>query len=96
MGSSSATATRIYFGIDTVIPCVLIVHEFVSSVLTHAFPNRMRGELWIPLQRTSDGECVLTVRDIGIGMPAGFDPRMTRSLGLRLVHDLTMSPTGAS
>jgi two-component sensor histidine kinase len=38
----------------------------------------------------------MTIRDNGIGLPAGFDPRTARSLGLKLVNFLAKHQLRAS
>ena len=41
------------------------------------------------LLHLKDGEQVLTVADDGIGLPAGFHPRKSQSLGMHLIRSLT-------
>ncbi len=73
----------ISLGIDTAIPCGLIINELVSNALEHAFPDR-EGEIRIALH-SYDSETELIVADNGVGMPEDVDFRDTDSLGLRLV-----------
>ena len=81
--------TPVAFGLDTAIPCALIVNELVSNALKYAFPDGHPGEIVIRL-RSEDGRCVqLEVADNGVGLPAGFDWQQSPSLGLRLVRLLT-------
>ena len=57
--------------------------------MKHAFPNRRRGEVRVEVQLVSGGPAVcLRVADNGVGLPADFDLRQSRSLGLQLVSDL--------
>jgi PAS domain S-box-containing protein len=74
-----------YLGIDTAIPCGLIVSELVSNCLKHAFPKGKKGEIRINLRQKSDRQFSLQVWDNGIGFPQGLDFRHTGSLGLQLV-----------
>jgi two-component sensor histidine kinase len=74
--------------IDTAIPCGLIVTELVSNSLKHAFPGGRGGEVAVSLQSDDQGEYCLTVRDNGVGLPPGLDPRESPSLGLQLVGTL--------
>jgi PAS domain S-box-containing protein len=74
---------NVFFDIDTAIPCGLIVNELLSNCLKYAFPGEA-GEIAISVRR--DGEnCVLTVRDNGIGFPEDLDIHDTESLGLEIV-----------
>lgn len=78
-----------YLGIDTAIPCGLIISELVTNSLKYAFPNGRRGEIYIGLAPHDDGHLRLEVSDTGVGLPEGFDWRDTDSLGLQLVSTLT-------
>ncbi|MBU7025852.1 MAG: PAS domain S-box protein [Theionarchaea archaeon] len=70
-------------GVDTAIPCGLIINELVSNSLKHAFPDR-KGEIKIALHSV-DGTIELTVSDNGVGIPDTIDFRNAETLGLRLV-----------
>ncbi len=77
----------ILLGVDTAIPCGLIINELVSNSLKHAFPNK-QGEIFVNLHR-DNGKFTLIVRDNGVGFPEQLDFRNTDSLGLQLVCTLT-------
>ena len=77
------------FGIDTAIPCGLIVNELVSNSLKHAFPKGRDGEIKISLRTLEEGDIELIVSDNGVGIPKDLDFRNTESLGLRLITNLT-------
>jgi PAS domain S-box-containing protein len=79
--------------INKAIPIGLIINELVSNSLKHAFPEGKPGELSITV--ISDGEAiVMIVRDTGPGIPADFDWRNTKSLGLQLVISLVEQLNG--
>jgi PAS domain S-box-containing protein len=80
---------EIHLAVDTAIPCGLIINELVSNALKYAFPGSRRGEIGIDLVPSGEGNLTLTVRDNGIGFPAGQDFRNTTSLGMQLVVNLT-------
>src|SRR5262249_43798648 len=63
------TGTDVYLGVDTAIPCALIVNELVCNSLRHAFPDDRHGEIAIDFRTDARG-LMLTVRDNGIGFPA--------------------------
>lgn len=79
----------IHLGISLAIPCSLIINELVTNCLKHAFPGDRCGVVRVVFRRDADGDYVLTVQDDGVGLPPGFDPRTTSSLGLQLVLNLT-------
>ena len=74
---------NISLGVDTAIPCGLIINELVSNSLKHAFPDG-KGEITVTLQ-VFNGDITLTVSDNGIGIPEDIDFRKTKTLGLHLV-----------
>jgi two-component sensor histidine kinase len=80
-------ANDIYLGVDTAVPCGLMVNELVSNCLKHAFPGGRGGEIRIKL-RSDDDTFTLTVSDNGVGFPEGLDFQNTESLGLRLINTL--------
>ncbi len=82
-------------GMDTAIPCGLIINELVSNALEHAFPGENGGEILIDLRPAGDRMFELRVWDDGIGLPSDLDWRNASSLGLRLVSDLTRQLDGS-
>jgi PAS domain S-box-containing protein len=75
--------------IDLAIPCGLIINEVISNSLKYAFPGNIQGTIFVDLQLDRANNYILTVGDDGIGLPENFDYRNTKSLGLRLVCNLT-------
>lgn len=88
------TVDAVYLGIDTAIPCGLMITELVSNSLKHAFPQGREGEIHIDLRAHPDKKYVLTVQDDGVGFPSEVDHRTTSSLGLQIVHALTRQLDG--
>ncbi len=96
----------ITLGMDTAVPCGLIINELVSNSLKHAFKDGASGEVHIVMVRAkppSNGSergngqkwYTLTVSDNGKGFPEGLDFRTFDSLGLKLVCALTEQLSGA-
>jgi len=77
-------------------PAGLIVNELVTNSLKHAFPKDtianhtdQKDPCTVGIQLTKEnGLYQLTVYDNGVGLPAGFDPLIAKSLGLKLVNFL--------
>jgi len=83
----------VFFGIDTAIPCGLIVNELITNSLKYAFPDGRAGEIELKLFRVGEGDrgegiYSMTVRDNGIGIPAELDLKGVKTLGLYLVNTL--------
>ncbi|MBD2516523.1 PAS domain S-box protein [Nostoc sp. FACHB-973] len=82
-------------GLDTAIPCSLIIHELVSNSLKYAFPQGRNGSIYIELHQSHDNNLILRVSDDGIGLPSDFDFKKIGSLGLQLVDALTSQLAGS-
>jgi len=102
----AVAAEGITLGMDTAVPCGLIINELVSNSLKHAFPSGGSGEIRVELsrcQRPADTETqaeggnwyCLDVLDNGIGFPEDLDFRKTESLGLKIVCTLTSQLNGS-
>jgi PAS domain S-box-containing protein len=76
------------FGVDTAIPCGLILNELISNSLKHAFPEERKGIISVSLSAGEGGGLKFVVGDDGVGFPPGIDFRTAGSLGLRLVNML--------
>jgi len=81
-------AENVLLGIDSAIPCGLIINELVSNSLKHAFPEYESGEINILIHSTDEDMIELSIGDNGIGIPEDLDFRRTESLGLRIVNVL--------
>jgi len=80
-------APAINVNIDTAIPVGLMVNELISNAIKYAFPEDRKGEIVIDIKKDKN-DIFLIVRDNGVGIPAEFDWRNAKSLGLRLVISL--------
>lgn len=78
----------ISLGVETAIPCGLIINELISNALRHAFPEGREGEIDITFRSSDEDKIELIISDNGIGIPTNFDIRNTKSLGLHLVNIL--------
>ncbi|HET9821389.1 MAG TPA: histidine kinase dimerization/phosphoacceptor domain -containing protein [Burkholderiaceae bacterium] len=82
-------------GVETAIPLGLVVNELIGNAYKHAFPDARRGSVSVSLRRTEAGSATIVVRDDGVGVPAGFDPAASPSLGMQLVVSLTEQLEGS-
>ena len=74
--------------IDAAIPCGLILNEFISNALKHAFPGGRRGSISIRLSRGDSRRIRLVVGDDGVGLPPGFDPHRDGHMGMQNIFGL--------
>lgn len=79
---------EVMMGLETAIPCGLIVSELVTNTLKYAFPHQEEGEFRIELHAYEDGFYELMISDNGVGIPENFDLDETETLGLQLVKSL--------
>jgi len=75
-------------GIDTSIPCGLIINELLSNSLKHAFPENRRGEIKIDIRSAEAGAIEMIYGDNGIGLPESFDFRKSTGFGFQMIVDL--------
>lgn len=78
----------VLLGIDTAIPCGLIINELVTNAYKHGFPQGGPGQVALSFERLADGRLRLEVADTGRGIAAEIDLQKTRSLGMQLVNTL--------
>jgi len=71
------------------VPIGLILNEAVTNCVKYAFPDeRARGNVDVEMIQRAERVC-LTIRDDGVGLPEGFDIRVTASLGMSLIKGLS-------
>jgi len=63
----------------------LVLAELVHNAIEHGLAGSDEGTVAVEMRRL-DEEFVLTVRDNGVGLPAGFDLSSTANLGLEIVR----------
>ncbi|MEO5359673.1 MAG: PAS domain S-box protein [Nitrospirota bacterium] len=84
----------IHVGIDTAIPCGLIINELFTNIIKYAFKGRDRGEISIRLSEAGLDMLELIIGDNGVGMPEGIEIGKTKSLGLKVVTILSKQLRG--
>lgn len=76
---------EVFLGVDTAIPCGLVISELVTNAFKYAYPDGKGGEILIKLRGCAPGLYQLSVSDQGIGLPSDFDIQQSETLGLQLV-----------
>ncbi len=79
---------EIQFAADRAILVALVINELVLNAGKHAYPNSSGGSIWVRVVRTETGLVLISVRDEGVGLSAGFDPLTSKRLGSRLINAL--------
>jgi PAS domain S-box-containing protein len=81
-------------GINSVVPCGLIINELVSNCLKHAFAKGEKGNILIQLRSVREKRLTLLIEDDGLGLPEDVDLESRGSLGLNLVRALVKQLDG--
>lgn len=80
---------EVSLGMDTMIPCGIIVAELVTNSLKYGFPDNRNGEVKISLHELASNKISLVVADNGIGVTDSQAFTSKKTLGLQLVETLT-------
>jgi two-component sensor histidine kinase len=92
--SAEYNLTGISLGIDTAIPCGLIINELLTNCLKYAFPDVRKGKILIEMKKNENDTISLILKDDGIGMPDNFDMANPPSMGMQLVLTLVKQMDG--
>lgn len=84
----------VHLGIDTAVPCGLILNELISNSLKHAFPGDREGRILVRVEKLPDGSLRMVVADDGVGLPSDIGFWSTKTLGIRLVRSLVRQLDG--
>jgi two-component sensor histidine kinase len=80
---------EIHFAADRAILVALIINELVSNAGKYAYPDGPEGSIWVRVAQAEKHAVSVSVRDEGVGLPAGFNPTTSKRLGTRLVNALS-------
>jgi PAS domain S-box-containing protein len=87
-------AGEVFLGLDQAVPAGLIAEELLTNSLKFAFPGKGKAGRIVLRQELVGDTLELSVRDDGIGLPAGLDPKQARSLGMILISMLAKQLSG--
>jgi two-component sensor histidine kinase len=78
---------------ETATALAMVLTELLQNAVEHGFPDGASGTITIVPERLA-GRLRVTVDDDGVGLPAGFDPDSSLTLGLSIVRTLVESELG--
>jgi len=78
----------INLGIDTAIPCGLVINELLSNCFKHAFPKGKKGKINVIMHSVNIDEYELIVSDNGVSVPDKLNVGNAKTFGLKLITDL--------
>lgn len=79
--------------VNSAVPLGLILNELLTNAFKHAFPGGRQGTVTVRFREDPD-RFLLRVSDDGAGMPPDFRVELSESLGMQLVHNLTLQLRG--
>lgn len=79
----------VYVDLNTAIPCGLILNELITNALKHGLKQGQTRKIFVYLQQSGDRTVTLAIGNCGDTLPVDFDLNQSRSMGLRLVTNLT-------
>ena len=85
---------NVEINIDTAIPLGLLINEIITNSLKYGFKGRNNGKLTIKLKKEKNTNYILKIGDNGIGFSDETTFRNTSSLGLKLIHKLSLQLRG--
>jgi two-component sensor histidine kinase len=92
---------NIKLGIDTAIPLGLLINEVLTNSLKYGIPDDNAGRISIRIYKALEDQeklkkpsLILEIGDDGVGFPDTVNYRNSKSLGLKLIHNLTRQLEG--
>jgi two-component sensor histidine kinase len=82
------TPKEIQFAADRAILVALIVNELILNAGRHAYPDSTGGVIRLQLVLIEHDAVSISVSDDGVGLPADFDPALSKRLGARIASGL--------
>ena len=70
------------------VPIGLILNEAVTNAMKYAFPGQADGLITITFEPGEGGLHLLSIKDNGVGLPPGFDPEKSKTLGFTLIQTM--------
>jgi two-component sensor histidine kinase len=87
--SMTCVSDKVLMSLEEAIPAGLIVDEFLTNALKHAFPEPCEdSSIKLTQSLSAEGELVIEVRDNGVGIRGDIDPQETRAMGMILIDSL--------
>ncbi len=81
--------------IDTAIPLGLLINEAVTNALKYGIVDDSKGHIFIKLRKGDYDEYLLNIGDNGVGYSETINFKTTKSLGLKLIHNLARQLRGS-
>ena len=87
--------SNIHLSLDTAIPLGLIINEIVTNSLKYAFDKGKQGHIEVDIEHLNHKRYVMRISDDGDGFANEKDFRNPKTLGLQLIHSLSLQLNGS-
>lgn len=81
--------------IDTIIPLGLIINETITNALKYGITEDYKGKILVSVKKIGDNRYEMFLGDNGIGYSEEINPKTTKSLGLKLIYNLSRQLRGS-
>ena len=81
--------------IDTAVPLGLLINEAITNALKYGIVDDNQGHIFIKLRKGENDEYLLNIGDTGVGYSETINHKTTKSLGLKLIHNLARQLRGS-
>ncbi|MGP1992294.1 sensor histidine kinase [Zobellia laminariae] len=85
---------ELHLNLDTSVPLGLMINEIITNSLKYGFKNIDKGQITIKFEKLKYPNFLMHIGDNGNGFSDKIDFRNTKSLGLKLIHMLTLQLKG--
>ncbi|MBU3028333.1 sensor histidine kinase [Zobellia galactanivorans] len=87
-------AEELHLNLDTSVPLGLMINEIITNSLKYGFKNKDKGLITIKFEKAQYPNYLLHIGDNGSGFSETVNFRNTKSLGLKLIHMLSLQLKG--
>ena len=81
--------------LDTAVPLGLLINEIVTNALKYGIVEDKKGKIHIQLRPEGEGQYLLEISDDGQGFSDTITYKNSKSLGLKLIHNLVRQLQGS-
>lgn len=81
--------------IDTIIPLGLIINETITNALKYGITEEVQGKILVSVKKIGDNRYEMFLGDNGKGYSEEIGPKTTKSLGLKLIYNLSRQLRGS-
>jgi PAS domain S-box-containing protein len=74
--------------IDYAVPFGMVLNELISNSFKYAFPDNLKGDIYLDLSRSDNSEIDFCIRDNGVGLRKDYDINNSDSLGMKLIRTI--------